>query len=544
MNKIKQSITGITTVAATVPTVNKNKSGFRWPISGQGYVLNGGLPAGAYTPVLDQTAVRILQPWGTKVPTKLLDRTTGYSQIQNLSKEFTLEKVQGAFRSAEQGDTRLLFTYYRDFFLGNGQIVSELSKRKLSTLSVPFTVIPENKTIPDDVKAAEVISHLLNKYDGFSDALIHAMNSIVYPVSVIEKTFKPIDEEYGDNPYNLRYCIRHLHPVDYNLISYRLPYVPQQMGHTQVVGPNLITTTPVAAYNSTGIPEDIVYDPDGWEPNLRFWQVLPNGIIINTPSTMIAPDPYRHMIHRSNLLIGIARENFGALGKSLLFLSIMSQLGLDVFLRCMQKYGMPFIVAKVDTSQVDTVEQIMNAFRDCNILNAIAVNKDAMIELQEMNYNGAAQAHETFLNFVNDQISLLISGQTLSSHTKSTGLGSGTANLQASVREDIIQFDRINLNNFLRNHLFRQLLDINGIKGNCPNIRWGSAATAKETLDISTTLKNLKMSGLEPTDDAVESLGTTFGYPIQRVQASIDENQVENKEPNDSTDNPDELEDQ
>ena len=526
--------------AVSSPTIADSKKTIKplpWslPVNGLGYTLGGSaVPTSALSLVPDQTTVRYLQPYGTRIPTKKLDRTTGYSQVANLSHNFDLQKVQAAFRSAESGDTRLLFTYYRDFFLGNAQIVSELSKRKLATLSVPFTILPFDKTNKDDVKAAKVIEFLLKKYPDFNRSLIGAMNAIVYPVSVLEKTFESIEENkfINENPYDLRYCIKELHPVDYNLVSYRLPYVPQSTGHSMIQGKDTLVQQPqMVTYNLVGIPEDVIYDVDTWEPNLRFWQVLPNGVIINTPATMISPDPYRHIVHRSDLLNGIARENFGGLGKSLLFLSIMSQLGLDVFLRCMQKYGMPLIISKVDTSQVDTVEKIMEAFGNAHILNAVAVNKDAEIQIEEMNYAGAADGHTKFLEFINNQISLLISGQTLSSNAQSTGLGSGTANLHAAVREDIIQFDRLCLANMLQTQLFPQLLEINGIKGNIPSIIWGQSASSTETVQLSNTLNNLKLAGIKPSEESLNDLSIKFGFQLEFINNSM-ENKPLNDKPN------------
>lgn len=509
--------------------VDKFKGLFNWPIAGSGNVLDSAMPTGnGMNAVPDQRIVRVEQPYGDKKPSLLYDRTTGYSQIGNLSHNFTMEKVQGAFRAAENGDVRMLFTYYRDFFLGSGIVVAEISKRKLSTISEPFTLLPASKS-PDDVKAAKVIEQLLNRCSSFRPALNHMMNSVVYPIAVIEKTFEPIDndydEYYGSNEFNLNYRIKELHAVSYDTITYRLPYIPQSTGHSQIVGNNVyIPGSTAVVYDSVGRPEDVIYNKDSWEPDLRFWSVLPNGTIIQAPSLMISPDPDRHIIYRSNLLNGIARDNFGGLGKSLLFLAIMSQMGLDVFLRCLQKFGSPFIVAKVDMQSTDIVNQIMEAFGNLNVLNAIAVNKDAMVELQEMNFAGAADAHSRFLEFINDQISLLISGQVLSSHARAGGLGNGAANLQASVREDIIKYDRLSLNDALQHGLFKQLLQINNIKGEVPKIVWGGSSSTADNLALSTTIENLHNAGIEVSDESMDDLSTQLGFIVFKNNNSTNTN--------------------
>ena len=463
-------------------------------------------------PVVNQQMVKELEPYGSKLPKLIKERASGWSQMQNVSHDFTMQKVQEAFRAAERGDMQRLFAYYRDFFVGTGMVASELSKRKLSTISEPWKIIPVDKKKPEDVQAAEAIKFILDNCESFQPALIHMMNAVVFPIACVEKTFDAI-ENLGviDNPYNLRYGVKLLLPVDYQLITYRLPYLPQ--GPINIGNQPAVTNLPFMQ-SLTGRPEDTIYDPDSWEPNLRFWSVFDNGLINYSYAYMQSPDPNRHIIYRCNLLNGIARENFGGLGKAILWWAIMSQLGADVFLRCLQKYGLPFITAKLDTAQVDTVQQIMDAFENLNVINAIAVNKDAIIELQEMNYSGAADAHEKFLQFCHDQISLLISGQTLASGKSTGGLGQGKESLQGEVRKDIVNFDQMSLDNALRQGLFKQLMLINGLKGQVPHIVWGGDDPT-DVKDLSISLNNLSQAGIKPTEDAIEGLGEKFGFPVE-----------------------------
>ena len=504
--------------------VNSIKNMFNVPLRPAGNILAGNAEQSisGYRPVVDQELVKVTEPFGTKVPKQILNRASGWSQLANLSHEFTIEKVQSALRQAEFGDTRMLFGFYRDFFLGSGMVASELGKRKLSTIAEPYTVLPSDKTNKDDVVAAKVIAEALDRCPQFNRSLVHLMNAIVFPVSVLEKTFDVIDDDYGVNQYNLRYRIKQLYPVDYNLLTYRLPYIPQGPIN---IGNQPVMPVPPLTQNLTGRAEDTIFDPDSWEPDLRFWSVFNNGLINFAYPYMMAPDPDRHIVYRCNLLEGIARENWGGLGRSILWYAIMSQLGLDKFLQCLQRYGMPFIVAKVDTSQVDTVDKVLLALADSHIINAIAVNKDAVVELTEMNYSSAAQAHTSFLEFCQNQIALLISGQTLGTTVKSTGLGSGTSNLHADIRESVIKWDRLCLNSILREQLFKQYLAINMIPGATPNIVWGGSSTPEECLTISSTIQNLANAGFTVDDSSLDDLSTKLGMKIERAQLpTLDEN--------------------
>jgi phage gp29-like protein len=475
-----------------------------------GNILDSSTVGGLNKKPITSDAVKALEPYGTKIPSLIKNRASGWSQIANLSHDFSFEKVQSAIRAAERGDMQRLFAYYRDFFIGNSMAASELSKRKLATISEPFKILPINKKNKDDVKAAQIIQQVLDNCPSFNESLVHLMNSIVFPIAAVEKVFEEVtDKNFINNEFNLKYKLKALYAVDYNLVTYRLPYLPSGPINT---GMPAVTNSP-NTQSLTGRPEDTIFNPDSWEPNLRFWSVFENGLINYSYAYMQEPDANRHIIYRSNLLTGIARENFGGLGRSLLWWAIMASMGADIFLRCLQKYGMPILIAKVDTSQVDTVSQIMEAFGNLNIVNAMAVNKDAIIEISEMNYSGASQAHETFLQFCHDQISLLINGQTLGSHKATGGMGNGKDSLQSDIRNDIVKYDQTSLNTCLRQGLFKQILEINDIKGNIPNIVWGKDIEDVKTL--SETISNLASAGIKPTEESLESLGERLGFAIQ-----------------------------
>lgn len=473
--------------------------------------------------VENQDTITLQQPYGTIDPSKIKGRSSGWSQVQNLSANLDVAKVQAAFRAAERGDTTLLFGYYRDLFISTGIVATEVSKRKLAVIGEPFSILPYQKGNADDEHAAEVILDMINNCPNWLPSLVHLMNAIIFPISISEKIFRPV-EAWETNEFGLRYYLKELHPVDYVLVNYRLPYLPQGP-----INPGGIYPVPSSAamgqpwfytqlHSTTTRPEDTIYDQDSWEPDLRLWHVFNNGLIDYSWSNIYQLDPMRHMVYRCNLLNGIARDNFGGLGRAVLFWAIMSQLGREFFLRLMDRYGIPFISIHADTAQKDTMDMLENALGMATKLNAIVTNKDAVVDIKEISIAGAADGHEKFLQFCNDQVSLLISGQTLGSHAKSTGLGSGVAALQGQVRSDIVAYDRQTLSTVLRDQLFRQFLTINNVKGNPPKISWGAHDDAS-SMGLSKMLLNLKQAGLKPTEDAISILSDKVGFELESFEA-------------------------
>jgi len=466
------------------------------------------------------------EPYGTPAPEYIKGRASGWSQIQNLSGQVDITKVQAALRTAERGDCTLLFGYYRDLFITTGMVAGELSKRKLAVISEPYTILPIDKTNKDDVNAARIIDDIISNCPNWNTSLAHLMNSIIYPVAVSEKIFRAAGPDDA-NPFGLRYYLDKLYPVDYMLVNYRLPYLPQ--GQINAFQNQLVSPAPPLPANIIQSGNGQVYNLDSWEPDLRFWHVFDNGLIDYAWSNIYAPDPDRHLVYRSNLLQGMARDNFGGLGRSLLFWAIMAQLGREFFLRMLDRYGVPFVVAHVDTAQTDTVKMLEDAFNMSNKLGALMVNKDAQIDIAQINLSGAAEGHKMFLDFCNDQISLLISGQTLSSHAKATGMGSGVAKLQSTVRDDLIQFDRLSLGNVLRSQLFHQLLKINGIKGRSPRIVWGGE-NPTNIKDLASSLNQLAQAGIRPNKTAMETLTEKFGFELELTDFSPNNKEKDTEE--------------
>ena len=122
------------------------------------------------TVVVNQDWVSKKEPYGTLDPKMVKGRSSGWSQVQNLSQNLDIAKVQSAFRAAERGDCTLLFAYYRDLLISTSMVTTELSKRKLSVLAEPHTILPVDKKNADDVDACLAITQEISKLKGWTRA--------------------------------------------------------------------------------------------------------------------------------------------------------------------------------------------------------------------------------------------------------------------------------------------------------------------------------------------------------------------------------------
>ena len=98
-----------------------------------------------------------------KVATERHARISGLGQPQYLRNTLDVQRIQNALRSAERGDTWILFTLFRDMYVSNSHIQAEWAKRKLVITGSPETLIPHSDD-KEDVKAGEIIADMIQKF--------------------------------------------------------------------------------------------------------------------------------------------------------------------------------------------------------------------------------------------------------------------------------------------------------------------------------------------------------------------------------------------
>ena len=411
---------------------------------------------------------------------------------QNLGSSATVATIQSAIRLAEAGDTKQLFTLYRDSLLGDTHIQAEFGKRKMAVLSEPHSIQPADKKNAEDVIAATVVEDMIAGCENWTDGLIALMDATLWPVTVLEKVFAPSTEEPRPGRRRLQYALKKLCPINPTLLCFREPY-----------GRKDVKDTAGAAAM------------ERWEPHLRIYTTDAEGRINWSEQSAYHCDPGNHIVHRGHLLVGM-RDNFGGPFRAILFWWFLRGAGREWFARLMERYGSPFPVGKVDSANQEAITFLQEAFSLSTKIGGLVVDHDTEVELMEAAVNGGADAHEKFRGVCNREISLAIVGQELSSTAKATGMGSGVAQLQGQVRDDIAAFDKLKLAEVLARQLFEQFLFINGIPGRTPKISWGTVQGEEAQL-TGALLQGLALGGLRPTDEALPILSEKFGFPIERA---------------------------
>ena len=414
----------------------------------------------------NKTVQKVLQEWAEwLLPRQALKAYYNWrsSEPNFIANQLDVDRLRLIFASAETGNVRDLFALYRDVIIADSHVQAEFGKRKLAVLGDTLSIQPFDKDDDDDVKACDMIKDQVAEFAGFTLMCGHLLDGTLYPLAMIEKVFV-----MSTRP-GLRYDIGQLNIVPPNDIDYSL------------TGRLMLRKLDQHNGYVTGEYED--------------------------------PDPNRYIIHRGHLLNHA--DYWGGPMRAIMFWWLMRSMSRDWWARFLERYGSPFLVGKYDQSDDASRAILTNAFNWATKIFGLVISKETEVEVVEANVAGSGDAYEKFHDRCNDEISKLIVGQTGSSKQMANGLNSGGNKQHENVRQDIRQFDAKMLGETLRDQLFKPLLAFNGMPGHAPRAIWGGLSPeAQESL--ASSVASLSQAGLEPTDEAVETIGEQLGFALQR----------------------------
>jgi phage gp29-like protein len=374
----------------------------------------------------------------------------------------TADRVHACITSAERGDTKDLFSLYRDVLIADTHLQAVIETRFLAVLGDDPTVLPPDPENQDDVLAANAIRDAVDRLPDFLGVCADLLWGNIWPLSVVERTYK----EAGIP--GLRY--------DWNEIV----QVPDHLFRW-----------------TNGYLEIEEVDPCTHRPNGRFFR----------------PETNRYITHRGHLLR--TPDNWGGPMRSLVWWFFLGIMDRDWWVRFLDKFGAPFMVGKFDKNDERSRQILERAFKLSTKIGGLVVNKETQVELMKTSTSDSAGSYKEFHQICNDQKSVRVLGQTLSVTASPTGIGSGASDLQGQVRGDICAWDKKRLAQTIRNQLFKPWLRLNGFTGRVPLLVFGG----EESEEVSTTaevLGNLKNAGIRLSDKSLPTLSKRVGLELER----------------------------
>ena len=221
---------------------------------------------------------------------------------------------------------------------------------------------------------------------------------------------------------------------------------------------------------------------------------LPHGKVIFHTMDENGPDPVR-----------------GGLIRPLAWLHCFSNLTLKDLLSFVERYGMPFVVAKIDDKARDKEGNLINSLiRNFGPNGGGIFSLNTELELLQA-ANNTGDVYFRLLEYVGDAVTKVILGQTASSGD-SSGLSKGDA--QSEVRQDILDADARSLEDTINRDLFAVWTHYNyGPDVAAPQLVIQSEA-GEDTAALAAMIKTLYESGLQVADPA--EISERFGLTLER----------------------------
>ncbi|MBR4253923.1 MAG: DUF935 family protein [Lentisphaeria bacterium] len=261
---------------------------------------------------------------------------------------------------------------------------------------------------------------------------------------------------------------------------------------------------------------EIIWKPDGgiagfrsigaWHFTLRDG-FAPKLITEDAPSGMELP-PDKVIFHRRG---GENDPASGGLIHCLAWLHVFQNYPIKDLMAFVERYGMPFVVAKVDQG---TFEQerwtLRNLIRSFGPNGGGIINRSTELELLQA-ANTGGDVYFRLLDYTGQAITKVLLGQ-LASSSDSAGMSNGDA--QSAVRQDLLDSDARAMESTLRSGLI------------APWMRFRTAAAVpapyihfcterpEDVQALAQTLSTLSAAGLEAVD--LDEISARFGIKLQR----------------------------
>lgn len=366
-----------------------------------------------------------------------------------------VDSIAEILRQAQGGDCAPLFALYREIIASHSHLQNCLAVRKDGLLKLPCAIRSGSMKDATDKRAADYIAARFPNTPGWETACAHLLDSVLYPVAVVEKRFRPATRS-GAGAYELAGLI----PVPHQLLELRDGAVR------------------IRRVNELGLPT-AVSDPC---------------------------DPARYIVHRAHTLS--VPDTWGGPMRSLVFWWLLSISNRESWARLLERSGASLLLGHYPGGQDEVRQALERAMQTDSVLGGAVIPVEADLDVMEARaLNGRVSrrsgAMPTFHAVANAEISKLILGHDGAVETS-----------HASVRVKRCG-DMRRLGDTLRHQLFAQMLTFAGLPGRAPFIGWDDSADS-QNMEFSQALARLKSAGLRVATDGLPTLSSRYGVPVER----------------------------
>ena len=361
--------------------------------------------------------------------------------VQHPMRGMTPAMLSTIMDQAERGQLLLQHEFFLDMEERDPHLHAEISKRKRTVIGLPRQVMPPPKANKADLKTAAILNNIIDNIPNFDTVLLDLLDAIGHGFSCGEITW-----EYS---------------------------------------------------NGMWVPARITHRPQYW-----FQLDIPTRTEIRLRNMSVNGDelwPFGWIVHKHGAKTSeIARSG---LYRVLAWPWLMKQYSLRDLAEYLEIYGLPVKIGKYPRSAPeDDRDNLYTALQQLGRNVSGIMPDDMHIEFLKESL-GSATPFLNMVEYCDAVMSMAIIGQTLSGKASNTGLGSGVAMLQGSVRQDLLESDAEQLSSTITQQLIHPLLTLNGWDTGKAFTYFFDTSTTEDLTIFSGAIQNLVNAGVKiPVD--------------------------------------------
>lgn len=210
------------------------------------------------------------------------------------------------------------------------------------------------------------------------------------------------------------------------------------------------------------------------------------------------------------------------LGSKLFWPVFFKRQNITFWLTFADKFGSPTVVGKypegtLEDKQTELLDQIANIAQE----SAVTVPENFILELLEASRSGAGDFYEKLCRYMDEQISIAVLGETMTTTAHAAGMGSGQSNTHNDVRLELAEADADLLSETLRDSLVKWIVELNMPGANIPRV-WRKVEQPEDLNIRAERDTKVKGLGYKPTLDYItETYGEGWeeAAPVDPVNA-------------------------
>lgn len=268
-----------------------------------------------------------------------------------------------------------------------------------------------------------------------------------------------------------------------------------------------------------------------WE--VRDGLVLPRRVVARDPRRFVfGVDDSLRLLTREAMIEGVVMPDrkfivhrrgadddspYGmGLGGALFWPVFFKRQGITFWLTFADKFGSPTALGRYPNSAGKAEQgKLLQALQAIAQDAGIIVPEGMSIDLLEASRSGSVDTYEKLVRYMDEQISKVVLGETMSTTASSAGLGSGQANVQNDVRIETAVDDADELSETLDDTLVRWIVELNMPGAGLPSVV-RQFDEPEDTSKLSERDQRLVEMGFEPSEEYIQK---TYGEGWKRKAA-------------------------